>query len=155
MTEFQSKFEYTDLRSVATSTLDLGHDLTDGRMVNKDMSQQADRVFAKQLLTQGKPHQYRMDKFGVVPEEWRGFLELNGNRYDEESAFCEVIRAEAFRPAETGGRTRREIADNLGIGLSLLTRWLSRNRDAIMDDLGRRVGETRISLTPALQSSER
>ena len=32
--------------------------------------------------------------------------------------------------ALTSGRTRREIAEDLGIGLSTLTRWLSRERDA-------------------------
>ncbi|PTM95987.1 transposase, partial [Rhodovulum imhoffii] len=32
--------------------------------------------------------------------------------------------------ALTSGRTRREIAEDLGIGLSTLTRWLSQERDA-------------------------
>jgi len=34
------------------------------------------------------------------------------------------------RLALTSGRTRREIAEDLGIGLSTLTRWLSQERDA-------------------------
>lgn len=39
------------------------------------------------------------------------------------------FRREAVRLALTSGRTRREIAEDLGIGLSTLTRWLSRERD--------------------------
>ena len=48
---------------------------------------------------------------------------------------------EAVRVAETNGRTRREIADDLGIGLSTLTRWLSRSGDVAMDDPRRREGD--------------
>ena len=40
------------------------------------------------------------------------------------------FRREAVRLALSSGRTRREIADDLGIGLSTLTRWVSRDRDA-------------------------
>jgi len=47
----------------------------------------------------------------------------NGNRPTPE------FRREAVRLALTSGRTRREIAKDLGIGLSTLTRWLSRERD--------------------------
>ena len=36
-----------------------------------------------------------------------------------------------MRLALTSGRTRREIAEDLGIGLSTLTRWLSRERDTV------------------------
>lgn len=35
-----------------------------------------------------------------------------------------------MRLALTSGQTRREIAENLGIGLSTLTRWLGQERDA-------------------------
>lgn len=48
--------------------------------------------------------------------------------------FTNEFEREAVRLAETSGRTRREIADDLGIGLSTLTRWLSRHRDAVMAD---------------------
>ena len=48
----------------------------------------------------------------------------NGNRPTPE------FRREAVRLALTSGRTRREIAKDLGIGLSTLTRWLSQERDA-------------------------
>lgn len=52
--------------------------------------------------------------------------------------FTKEFEREAVRLAETSGRTRREIAEDLGIGLSTLTRWLSRHRDAVMDDPGLR-----------------
>ena len=48
----------------------------------------------------------------------------NGNRPSPE------FRREAVRLALTSGRTRREIAEDLGIGLSTLTRWLGQERDA-------------------------
>jgi transposase len=48
----------------------------------------------------------------------------NGNRPTPE------FRREAVRLALTSGRTRREIAEDLGIGLSTLSRWLSQARDA-------------------------
>jgi transposase len=38
----------------------------------------------------------------------------------------------------TSGRTKREIADDLGVGLSTLTRWVSRSRDREMDEPNRR-----------------
>ncbi len=47
----------------------------------------------------------------------------NGNRPTPE------FRREAVRLALTGGRTRREIAEDLGIGLSTLTRWLGQEQD--------------------------
>ena len=40
------------------------------------------------------------------------------------------FRREAVRLALTSGRTRRDIADDLGIGLSTLTRWVRQDRDA-------------------------
>lgn len=40
------------------------------------------------------------------------------------------FRREAVRLALTSGRTRREIAEDLGIGLWTLTRWLGQERDA-------------------------
>ena len=48
----------------------------------------------------------------------------NGNRPTPE------FRREAVRLALTSGRPRREIAEDLGIGLSTLTRWLGQERDA-------------------------
>ena len=48
----------------------------------------------------------------------------NGNRPTPE------FRREAVRLALTSGRTRREIAEDLGIGLSTRARWLSQERDS-------------------------
>ena len=48
-----------------------------------------------------------------------------GNRNSPTPEF----RRETVRLALTSGRTRREIAEDLGIGLSTLTRWLSQERD--------------------------
>lgn len=48
----------------------------------------------------------------------------NGNRPTPE------FRREAVRLALTSGRTRREIAEDLGLGLSTLPRWLGQERDA-------------------------
>ncbi len=52
--------------------------------------------------------------------------------------FTKEFEREAVRLAETSGRTRKEVAEDLGIGLSTLTRWLARNRDAVMDAPGLR-----------------
>ena len=40
------------------------------------------------------------------------------------------FRREAVRLALTGGRTRREIAEDLDVGLSTLTRWPGQEREA-------------------------
>ena len=43
--------------------------------------------------------------------------------------FPKEFEDETVRLARTSGRTHREIADDLGIGLSTLTRWISKHRD--------------------------
>ncbi|SMD15213.1 transposase [Fulvimarina manganoxydans] len=43
--------------------------------------------------------------------------------------FGKEFEAEAVRLVETSGRTQREIAEDLGIGLSTLRRWLETHRD--------------------------
>ena len=48
------------------------------------------------------------------------------------------FRREAVRLALTGGRTRKEVADDLGIGLSTLTRWVT----GIEGKLSRRTSRT-------------
>lgn len=47
--------------------------------------------------------------------------------------FTKEFEDEAVRLAQTSGRTRREVADDLGVGLSTLTRWISRRRDREID----------------------
>ena len=39
---------------------------------------------------------------------------------------------EAVRLVRTSGRTKREIAADLGLGLPTLTRWLARSRDRVI-----------------------
>ena len=43
--------------------------------------------------------------------------------------FTKEFEAEAVRLVQTSGRTQREIAGDLGIGLSTLVRWIGRSRD--------------------------
>ena len=43
--------------------------------------------------------------------------------------FGKEYEAEAVRLVETSGRTQREIAEDLGIGLSTLRRWVSKRRE--------------------------
>lgn len=52
--------------------------------------------------------------------------------------FTKEFEKEAVRLAQTSGRTRREVANDLGIGVSTLTRWLTKSRDAVMDDPSQR-----------------
>jgi transposase len=43
--------------------------------------------------------------------------------------FGKEFEAEAVRLVETSGRTQREIAEDLGVGLSTLRRWLDKRRE--------------------------
>jgi transposase len=45
------------------------------------------------------------------------------------SRFTQEFQDEAVRLAETSGRSRREIAQDLGIGLSTLRHWIDRRRE--------------------------
>lgn len=47
----------------------------------------------------------------------------------QQRRFTKVFEDETVRLARTSGRTQREIADDLGIGLSTLVRWIGRSRD--------------------------
>jgi transposase len=51
----------------------------------------------------------------------------------KQKAFTKEFEREAVRLARTSGQTRRQTAENLGVGLSTLTRWLSRSRDCEID----------------------
>ena len=48
----------------------------------------------------------------------------------ERRRFREDYKREAVRLTETSGRTIAQVADDLGIGLSTLTRWKRRYREA-------------------------
>ena len=43
--------------------------------------------------------------------------------------FAKEFEEEAVRLVRTSGRTKRKIADDLGVGVSTLTRWLANSRD--------------------------
>ena len=47
--------------------------------------------------------------------------------------FTKEFEWEAVRLVRTSGRTKREIADDLGVGVSTLTRWLAHSRDRQME----------------------
>ncbi len=48
--------------------------------------------------------------------------------------FTKEFRDEAVRLALTSGRSRREVAADLGVGLSTLRHWLDRRREREIDD---------------------
>jgi transposase len=48
--------------------------------------------------------------------------------------FTPEFRDEAVRLAETSGRSRRQVAEDLGIGLSTLRHWMDRHRDQHRDE---------------------
>ena len=48
----------------------------------------------------------------------------------ERRTFTEEFKREAVGLTETSGRTIAQVADDLGLGLSTLTRWKRRYRDA-------------------------
>jgi len=47
--------------------------------------------------------------------------------------FTKEFEEEAVRLVRTSGRTKREIAGDLGVGVSTLTRWLARSRDRAIE----------------------
>jgi len=47
--------------------------------------------------------------------------------------FTKEFEDEAVRLVATSGRTQREIAEDLGVGLSTLVRWISRSRDRLAE----------------------
>ena len=52
---------------------------------------------------------------------------------DPKKVFTQEFRDEAVRLAQTSGRSRREVASDLGIGLSTLRNWIDRRRDRQME----------------------
>jgi transposase len=52
----------------------------------------------------------------------------------QQRRFTQEFREEAVRLAQTSGRRQREIAGDLGIGLSTLVRWIGRSRDGLTID---------------------
>lgn len=52
----------------------------------------------------------------------------------QQRRFTKEFETEAVRLVQTSGRTQREVADDLGIGLSTLVRWIGRSRDRLIDE---------------------
>jgi len=52
---------------------------------------------------------------------------------EPKTRFTPEFRDEAVRLAQTSGRSRREVAADLGIGLSTLRNWIDRRRDREME----------------------
>jgi transposase len=51
----------------------------------------------------------------------------------QQRRFTKEFEDEAVRLVRTSGRTQREIAEDLGVGLSTLVRWMGRSRDRPAD----------------------
>src|ERR1044072_2613310 len=51
------------------------------------------------------------------------------NSMPQQRRFAKEFREEVVRLAQTSGRTQREIAGDLGIGLSTLVCWIGRSRE--------------------------
>jgi transposase len=51
----------------------------------------------------------------------------------QQRRFTKEFEDEAVRLVRTSGRSQREIAEDLGIGLSTLVRWISRSREPQID----------------------
>ena len=51
----------------------------------------------------------------------------------KQSRFAKEFESEAVRLAETSGRMQREIAEDLGVGISTLVCWIGRSRDRQID----------------------
>jgi transposase len=54
----------------------------------------------------------------------------------QQRRFTKEFEEEAVRLVRTSGRTQRAIAEDLGIGLSTLVRWIGRSRDRQSGDPG-------------------
>jgi len=59
--------------------------------------------------------------------------------------FTQEFEDEAVRLVRTSGRTQRDVADDLGIGLSTLVRWISRSRDRMIDAPAKPAGEEAVA----------
>ena len=56
---------------------------------------------------------------------------------EKRKLFTKEFEEEAVRLVRTSDRTKREIAGDLGVGVSTLTRWLAHSRDRAMEALDR------------------
>ncbi len=51
----------------------------------------------------------------------------------QQKRFTKAFEDEAVRLALSSGRTRRSVTEDLGVGLSMLTRWIGRGKDRKRD----------------------
>jgi transposase len=63
----------------------------------------------------------------------------------QQRRFTKEFREEAVRLAQTSGRTQREIAGDLGIGVSTLVRWIGRSREGALSTPRQRKARSRRS----------
>ena len=54
----------------------------------------------------------------------------------QQRRFTKEFEDEAVRLVRASGRTQREIAEDLGVGLSTLVRWIGRSRDRAAEGAG-------------------
>jgi transposase len=70
----------------------------------------------------------------------------------QQKRFSKEFEDEAVRLALTSGRIRRSVAEDLGVGLSTLTRWIGRHRDRKPDPS---VGLAQVDLAAELKRLRR
>src|SRR5271170_3731661 len=79
---------------------------------------------AKEASQAGRDHR------GLALGKWRALLKERGHFMGKpQRRFGKGFEAEAVRLVEVSGRTQREIAMDLGVGLSTLRRWLDKRRE--------------------------
>jgi transposase len=72
----------------------------------------------------------------------------------QQRRFTKEFREEAVRLAQSSGRTQREIAGDLGIGLSTLVRWIGRSREGGAVDPGAAESEVTAELQRLRRENE-
>ena len=72
----------------------------------------------------------------------------------QQRRFTKAFEEEAVRLAQTSGRTQREIAGDLGKGLSTLVRWIGRSRERRAVDPAAGESEVRAALKRLRRENE-
>jgi transposase len=76
------------------------------------------------------------------------------NSMTQQRRFTREFKEEAVRLVQTSGRTQREIAGDLGIGLSTLVRWIGRSREGHAVAPAAAEGEVRAELKRLRRENE-
>ena len=77
---------------------------------------------------------------------------------DYELQRTDELRQDAVRIALTSGLTRKQVADNLGVGMSTLNKWITAHRDTAVvsrDDLELAQENNRLRLENGILKEER